>query len=108
VKHLVLAAIAVCLAVSPVMGQDVRVKSKEDTETTLLAHVIAHRLRLDGLRVDDSHFRLGGSPVVWKAIVAGEIDLYVDYTGTLTNQILAGRGIRDEAGLRRELATASA
>jgi len=70
----------------------------------LLAHVLAHLLRQEGRQVDDSHFRLGGSPVVWKAIVAGEIDMYVDYTGTLTNQIFAGQGIRDEAGLRSELA----
>jgi osmoprotectant transport system permease protein len=105
VRHFLLAALALFLAPSPMaLSADIRVKSKEDTETTLLAHVIAHLLREDGLTVDDSHFRLGGSPVVWKAIVAGDIDLYVDYTGTLTNQIFAGQGIRDEAGLRRALA----
>ena len=105
-KNFVLSAIACCLFASPSMGEsgEVRVKSKEDTETTLLAHVIAHLLRQEGMQVDDTHFRFGGSPVVWKAIGAGEIDMYVDYTGTLTNQIFAQQGIRDEAGLRRELA----
>jgi osmoprotectant transport system permease protein len=106
VKQFVLTFIALCLVASPSLaaGTEVRVKSKEDTETTLLAYVIAQLLRQEGMRVDDEHFRLGGSPVVWKAIVAGEIDMYVDYTGTLTNQIFAGQGIRDNAGLRSELA----
>ncbi len=105
-KHSVLTFIALCLAASPSKARDleVRVKSKEDTETTLLAYVIAQLLRQEGMRVDDEHFRFGGSPVVWKAIVAGEIDMYVDYTGTLTNQIFARQGIRDDESLRRELA----
>ena len=30
--------------------------------------------------------------------------MYVDYTGTLTHQIFAGRGIRNDADLRKELA----
>ena len=50
------------------------------------------------------NFRLGGSPVVWKALQVGDIDMYVDYTGTLTHQIFAAHGIRNEAGLRKELA----
>lgn len=105
-RNLVLVTISLCLTACPLMGQgaQVRIKSKEDTETTLLAHVIALLLQQEGLQVNDSHFRLGGSPVVWRAMVTGEIDMYVDYTGTLTNQIFAGQGIRDEAGLRHELA----
>jgi osmoprotectant transport system permease protein len=106
VKRLVLVAIALCLTASSAMaeGAEIRVKSKEDTETTLLAHVIAHLLRQEGMQVDDAHLRFGGSPVVWKAICSGEIDMYVDYTGTLTNQIFSGQGIRNEEDLRHELA----
>ena len=43
--------------------------------------------------------------MVWKSLLANSIDLYVEYTGTLTNQLLADRGIRDDAHLRRELAS---
>ena len=105
-KHLVGLAIAILLAESQSPGAQtkvVRVASKEDTETTLLAEVIAHLLRQEGSSVD-TKFRLGGSPVVWSALSNGDIDLYVDYTGTLTHQIFQGRGIHDESGLRAELA----
>ncbi len=106
-KHFGRTALALCFIASPVMGAgaEVRVKSKEDTETTLLAYAIAQLLRQDGIQADDTHFRFGGSTAVWKAISGGNIDMYVDYTGTLTNQVFAGQGIRDEAGLRRELAS---
>jgi osmoprotectant transport system permease protein len=106
VKHFVWATIAACLVATSSMCQaaEIRVNSKEDTETTLLAHVIALLLEHEGMQVDDKHFRLGGSPVVWKALCAGEIDMYVDYTGTLSLQIFAGQGIHNQAELRRELA----
>lgn len=104
-KHLAVTAIALCLAAFPMKSEAaaVRVASKDDTETTLLAEVIAHLLRQDGQSVQ-LKLSFGGSPVVWESLVAGELDMYVDYTGTLTNQIFAGKGIRDDAGLRQELA----
>jgi len=100
-----MAVIALLLAVCPSRAEQVtvRVASKEDSETTLLAELIAQLLRQHGQHVE-TKLRLGGSPVVWKALRAGDIDIYVDYTGTLTNQIFAKQGIRDEAGLRQELA----
>jgi osmoprotectant transport system permease protein len=108
VRHFVWAALALLLAasVSRAQGPRVRVASKEDTETTLLAEVIAQLLRQEGQQVK-TKFRLGGSAVVWQALTADDVDLYVDYTGTLTSEIFAGRGIHDEAGLRRELAAHS-
>ena len=80
----------------------IRVGSKADTETPLLAEIVAQMLRQQGLPVE-MKTRLGGSPLVWEALLAGSIDVYVEYTGTLTKQLLADRGIRDEEGLRREL-----
>ncbi len=104
-KHSICALLVVFLLVSPALGEESKivVASKEDTETTLLGEVIAHLLEQAGLQVK-TKFPLGGSPVVWKALQVGDIDMYVDYTGTLTHQIFAGRGIRDDADLRKELA----
>ncbi len=80
----------------------VRIGSKSDTETTLLATIIAQTLSLDNVRAE-MKTRLGGSPVVWEALLAGSIDVYVEYTGTLTKQLLADKGIRDDAELRTQL-----
>lgn len=59
---------------------DVVAPSKIDTEGTLLGNVIAQVLEANGLSVEN-RVSLGGTPVVRKAITAGEIDIYPEYTG---------------------------
>ena len=56
------------------------VGSKIDTEGTLLGNMILLALQGHGLATED-RIALGGTPVVRKAIVAGEIDIYPEYTG---------------------------
>jgi len=48
--------------------------------------------------------RLGGTNVAWEALVAGEIDVYPEYTGTLSHEILAGSGVTSDQDIRRALA----
>jgi osmoprotectant transport system permease protein len=81
----------------------VRVGSKADTETTILAEIVAQRIRQAGLLVE-LKLRLGGTRFVWDALNADALDVYPEYTGTLSEQIFSGRGIRGEEALRRELA----
>lgn len=59
---------------------DVVVSSKIDTEGTLLGNVIALMLEASGLSVEN-RIGLGGTPIIRKAIMAGEIDIYPEYTG---------------------------
>jgi osmoprotectant transport system permease protein len=47
---------------------------------------------------------LGGTTVLWEALRRGELDLYPEYTGTLRQELLASRGLRDDAELRQALA----
>jgi osmoprotectant transport system permease protein len=57
------------------------VGTKTFTEQYILASLIQQRLRANGL---SSSRRDGlGSTVIFEALSAGEIDLYVDYTGTI-------------------------
>lgn len=56
------------------------VSSKIDTEGGLLGSMIYRVLQHAGIAVED-RIQLGGTPIVRKAISAGEIDIYPEYTG---------------------------
>jgi osmoprotectant transport system substrate-binding protein len=56
------------------------VSSKIDTEGGVLGNIILSVLNANGIRTTD-RIQLGGTPVVRKAIAAGEIDIYPEYTG---------------------------
>ena len=79
----------------------VRIASKNFNESYILAEVIAQRLEADGIAVD-RRFGLGGTLICFDALAAGEIDLYVEYTGTLSQAILGSPGVT-EIGALNEL-----
>ena len=81
----------------------VRIGSKNFSEQILLAEIVAQALEGKGLRVD-RRFNLGGTFVCHKALVAGQLDLYPEYTGTAFTAILARKPVSDPAALRREIA----
>ena len=74
------AAAALAATVATAASAKVVVSSKIDTEGGVLGNVIALALKANGVEVED-HIQLGGTPVVRKAIAAGEIDIYPEYTG---------------------------
>jgi glycine betaine/choline ABC-type transport system substrate-binding protein len=59
----------------------VTVGSKDFTESHILAHICGDLLEEAGYEVE-RQINLGGTLVAHEALVAGEIDLYVEYTGT--------------------------
>jgi len=64
------------------------VGSKNFTEQTLLAELVAQQIeRRTDLRVERRFF-LGGTFVCHRAITAGKIDIYIEYTGTALAAIL--------------------
>ena len=73
-------AAALAATVATAASAKVVVSSKIDTEGGVLGNVIALALKANGVEVED-HIQLGGTPVVRKAIAAGEIDIYPEYTG---------------------------
>jgi osmoprotectant transport system permease protein len=66
----------------------VTVGSKRFTESYILAEVAAAEVRRAG-ECDAKHTQgLGGTVIVWQALLEGSIDLYVEYTGTIGEAIL--------------------
>ncbi len=60
-------------------AEPVVVSSKLSSESAMIGHMIRLLLEANGIRTVD-RMALGATPVVRQAILAGEIDLYVEYT----------------------------
>lgn len=78
-KSLVGAAVALSLTTAAASAQVV-VSSKIDTEGGVLGNIIQLVLNANDIATTD-RIQLGATPVVRKAITAGEIDIYPEYTG---------------------------
>jgi glycine betaine/choline ABC-type transport system substrate-binding protein len=72
----------------------VRIGSKNFSEQVILGELAAQGLEARGLRVD-RRLNLGGTFVCHKAIAAGELDLYPEYTGTAFTAILTRKPVSD-------------
>ncbi len=73
----------------PVLAQSmpVRIGSKVFTESVILGELAKATAQQAG--VDAVHQReLGGTSVLWKALLQGDIDVYSEYTGTITHELL--------------------
>jgi osmoprotectant transport system permease protein len=86
----------------------IRVGSKAFTESVVLGELISHLVRDCGVQAEH-RAELGGTQFLWQAMIKGDIDLYVDYTGTireelLANEVAAGQAIRTETDMRDALA----
>lgn len=69
-------------------GDAVRIGSKTFTESVILSNIVADLAAASGARVIRRP-ALGGTRLVWNALLSGEIDAYPEYTGTLRQEILA-------------------
>ena len=83
-------------------SQTIAVGSKPYGEGYLLAELIAVLLEDRGYTVE-RRLGLGGSAVTFAALKAGEIDLYPEYSGTITSVLLVSPGL---AGARLDAALA--
>jgi glycine betaine/choline ABC-type transport system substrate-binding protein len=99
-------ALTVVVAASPACRRaaaPVRVGSKNFSEQVLLGEIAAQALEARGVRVD-RRLDLGGTFVCHKALVAGGLDLYPEYTGTALTAILQERPVSDPAAARARVA----
>ena len=68
--------------------QTIVVGSKNFTEQVILGEILAQRLEVaTGARVE-RRFYLGGTYIAHQALLAGRIDVYVEYTGTALTAVL--------------------
>ena len=85
--------LALCLGNGPVAAiEPVRVGSKTFTESYLLAEITAQFLESRGIPVE-RQAGLGGTLIAYEALRKGSIDLYPEYTGTLSQAVLQQPGI---------------
>ena len=83
---------------------EVTIGSKNFTESVILADMAAQLVQSAGARAR-LRLELGGTRVLWDSLVQGAIDIYPEYTGTLTEEIFAGQGINGLQALQQALAT---
>jgi osmoprotectant transport system permease protein len=80
----------------------IKVGSKKFTESVILGELVAQLARNAGADVQLRE-ELGGTRVLWNALLRGDIDVYPEYTGTIIEEILSKGNITDEKDLRDAL-----
>jgi osmoprotectant transport system permease protein len=95
--------LAVVAVVAPA-GAAVHVGSKIDVESAILDNVAARLINAAGVPAV-AEPPLGGTDAVFRALVHGDVDLYPDYTGTISHQILHDPSLVADDQLRAALAT---
>ena len=75
--------------------EQVKVGSKKFTENVILGEIATQLIRSQN--ADAVHIReLGGTRILWNALLKGDIDVYPDYTGTIIEVILAGEKVAND------------
>lgn len=69
-------------------SRDITVGSKNFTEQLVLGELLAQMLEAAGVTPVDRRFYLAGTYICQQALLAGRIDMYVEYTGTALAAVL--------------------
>lgn len=83
-------------------ARPIRLGSKVFTESVVLAEIGTQAVAARGLFAQHRR-ELGGTRVLWNALLAGEIDAYPEYTGTIREEILDNMVPLGDAGLAEAL-----
>ncbi len=70
-------------------SRPVRIGSKSFTESVILGEMLCALTAQAGSEFD-YRSELGGTQILWQALTKGDIDAYVEYSGTLSEEILQG------------------
>jgi osmoprotectant transport system permease protein len=93
-------AVALLLALLPLLRtseRTVTIGAKNFSEQYILARLIGARLEAAGYRVS---YREGlGSAVAFRALASGDVDVYVDYSGTLWTGLMGRRDTPSRAAM---------
>ena len=80
----------------------VKIGSKVHTESVILGELMTNLVNNAGVK--SIHRReLGGTQVLWKALLRGDIDIYAEYTGTMTRELFIGSGLKTLDDIRERL-----
>ena len=81
----------------PVIG------AKAFSESVVLQEIAAQLIETKGFDVQRARPH-AGTGQIWKAMLAGEVDIYVDYTGTISQEILKDLSLNSLEQIEEELA----
>jgi osmoprotectant transport system permease protein len=88
---------------TPAVAAVVRVGSKSFTESYILAEIAAQITEHAGETTVERKLGLGGTGIVYTALVNGEIDVYPEYTGTISRTILKDASATSVDAIRARL-----
>ena len=91
-----------CQNTSQMTEVEVKVGSKKFTESVILGELVTLLTENAGAKAVHEK-ELGGTQVLWKALLRGDIDVYPEYTGTISHEILSGKGLSSESEIRDAL-----
>jgi osmoprotectant transport system permease protein len=100
-----IAAMAVAMAQAWAAAPVVRVGSKSFTESYILAEIVAQIVQEVGEATAERKLGLGGTGIVYGALASGDLDVYPEYTGTISYAILKDPSARTIELLRDRLRT---
>jgi len=86
------------------VAQTIVIGSKNFGESYLLSEIAAQLLERQGFAVE-RRFGLGGTLICYEALRNGEIDFYIEYTGTLSQAVLKMPGRPTRKEINAELRT---
>lgn len=98
-----LATSSIVASAEPTPMAPITVGSKKFTESVILGDALTLLLADGGYPVTHRS-GLGGTRILWGALLSGEIDVYPEYTGTLLREILADQPLEGAHALREALA----
>ncbi len=104
IRRLAIVLIFIC-ATAPraAKTQNVTVGSKSFTENVILGEIITGLLESGGMNARH-RAEIGGTRILWEALIAGDIDVYPEYTGTIVEEILAGQPEERTGSIENQLA----
>ena len=82
--------------------KEIVIGSKKFTESVLLGDIARHLIESEGLAVRHRK-ELGGTRILWEALQRGDIDIYPEYTGTITHELLVGQSLTTRAEIAAAL-----
>jgi len=98
-----LCSVQVSPAFSAATPATVTVASKNFTESVILGEMLRLLAKHSGAKAVHRR-QLGGTRVLWNALLSGKIDAYPEYTGTLLQEIMVKENMHSDAQLRAALA----
>jgi len=104
IRWIVVVVLLLAAALTPFSCRraQVRIGSKKFTESVTLGEMLTLLAQSADKHVIH-HRELGGTKLVYEGLKTGDLDAYVDYTGTIRQEILAEENLKGAAALRRRL-----